>query len=148
MMKKTKRIVASIMLTATVLSQAMLTNAASVNFGKFTWTTTPGDEALFKAVSKKKADNESNWYIRITEQKGLSKSTGTNKNGRALAYSAIGSTMSAPRALFSDYKGKSLCQAYTNKKIAKKGAVGTLYLGGNSNNKKKYNITLAGKYTS
>lgn len=56
--------------------------------------------------------------------------------------------MGEPKALFKDYKDNRRDYLYSNTKIAKKGALGTLYLGGNSNNKKTYTLTLAGRYTS
>lgn len=60
----------------------------------------------------------------------------------------INTTMSSPKSLFKEYKNKTQVVEYTNKSIAKKGALGTLYLGGNENNTKSYTLTLAGRYTS
>lgn len=153
MIKNLRKVAVSLVLGITIVAQAGNVSAASVKFGTFTWTTTSRDEALFAATQKRKADNEKNWYLTLTTSKGLSKRSGSNKNGRALAYSAINSNLGAggPVPLFKDVNKNNTTVTYpysSYERSVKKGALGTLYLGGNSNNTKTYTITLAGRYTS
>ena len=105
-------------------------------------------EAYNWVVTKTKADNEQNWYLTITEQRGLGS---TSQMNRAIAVSAKNKTDArgcGPLGLYSNYVNQTQRNAYPSHVGYGKDTVCNLYFSGNNNNGNQYTITLSGRYTS
>lgn len=142
-MRKIKRIIAAGAMAAMMVLPTYGAFASSVTFTNFSVTATPGVEDWEVASSKQKADNEQNWYITLTQKRGLA-----SDEARALA---ISNDSNPAMQGINPYPLKSTTTssgAIKYHKTVVKGKSYTLYISGNENVNATHEIVLSGRYSS
>lgn len=141
MKKLFSKLLFTMLFCGVIFAPSVCAQAGYVPFTGFDFTTAPYNESYEEVVSKKKADNETNWYVTFTSV------TNAPTSNPAFVVSAKTLGAAANQAPVAIQLG-AYSKAYNSSFGAKKDDLFSLFASGNANNGNSYYITMTGRYTS